>query len=132
MGTLTRVPNWEIILLNEINEAKNLSFQYGVHDCTIWAAGVVKAYSNLEWEASWKNKKEALKQQKETPMEDQVTEVLGMPIANILTTQRGDLVQKGSGMSASLGICIGLKVAFVKQEGICYVNLRDCAYSWRI
>jgi len=129
---LERVPNWESILAEQIVLAKNVLFEYGKHDCTIWATKVLKSYTNLDWKPSWKNKKEAIKLQKSIPMEDRVTEVLGLPLSNLLLTQRGDLVQKDLGMKASLGICIGRKVVFLYAEGICYVDLKDCVYSWRI
>lgn len=129
---LERIPNWESTLLEQIDMAKNVLFEYGKHDCTTWAAEVLRSYTNLNWKPSWTNKKEAIKLQKSKPMELQVSEVLGEPQGNILLTQRGDLVQKDLGMKAALGICIGRKVVFLYAEGICYVDLKDCVYSWRI
>ena len=130
---LVRDPSWEAILNEQIELSKTAVFEYGKMDCTTWAASIIRSYTNLEWQPSWKNKKEAIRRHSRTPMEEQVTEVLGPPIANILTTQRGDLVQKGLGINSALGICIGRKVAFLYEpEGICYFDLKDCTYSWRI
>jgi hypothetical protein len=133
MGKIERLPNWEILLAEKIAESKTLMFEYGKNDCTIWAANIVKSYTNLVWEATWKNKREALLRHKQMPMEDQVSEILGPPLGNILLTQRGDLVQKDKNINSALGICIGRKVIFLYHlEGICYVDLKDCVYSWRI
>jgi len=129
---LERVLNWESILIEQIMLTKDMSFEYGKHDCTTWAASVLRSYTNLTWKPSWKNKKEAIKLHKSKPMEDQVSEVLGTPHYSILHTQRGDLVQKALGLESSLGICIGRKVVFLLEEGICYADLKDCVYSWRI
>ncbi len=130
MGPL-RKDNWESLLAKELVKSKTLSFKYGENDCTIWATNMLKSYSDLNWEATWTNKKEALRLQKSKPMEDQVSEVLGPPRVNLNLTKRGDLVQKDKDMSAALGICIGSKVAFLKpKEGICYADLQDCTYSW--
>ena len=130
---LNRVSNWESILHNKIAESKYLVFEYGRNDCTIWAANVIKSYTDLAWEPTWNNKTSALKQHSKKPLEIQATEVLGSPRSNILMTQRGDLVQKDLGIDAKFGICIGRKVVFLKEiEGICYVDLKDCIYSWRV
>lgn len=129
---LNRLPNWESILINEINESKNCLFEYVENDCTTWAAKVIRSYTDLKWKPSWKSKKEAIKLHKSKPMEEQVSDVLGSPIANIMTTQRGDLVQKDTGLNSALGICIGRKVVFLYQKGICYADLKDCVHSWRI
>lgn len=130
---LIRKDNWESILAEEIVKSKTLPFEYGKNDCTVWSVNVLKKYCNLTWNPPWKNKKEAFKLHKSKPMEDQVSEVLGEPTVNLMTTQRGDLVQKGKGLDSALGICIGRKVALLKQkEGICYTDLKDCDYSWRI
>ena len=132
MEGIIRKYNWQTILLQEIEKSKVLKFEYAVNDCTIWAANIIKSYTNLVWEPKWKNKKEALRYHREKPMEDRVSEVLGPYRNNLLTTQRGDLVQKDLGMDAALGICLGSQCAFLYNEGICYVPLNECTYSWRI
>jgi hypothetical protein len=129
---LVRVSSWESILAKQIINSKNKPFKYGSNDCTTWAVKTLKLYSNLDWKPCWTTKKEALAFHKEKPMEDRVTEVLGQSRGNILLTQRGDLVQVNSGMKSALGICIGIKVVFLYKKGICYVDLKDCVYSWRI
>ena len=130
---LERKPNWENILLAQVMQAKSLIFKYGENDCTIWSAKVLKSYSNLEWEPVWRSKREALKLHASSPMEKQVSNVLGSPYPNLLNTKRGDLVQKGIGLKSTLGICIGNKVVFLETiKGICYADLQDCKYSWRI
>lgn len=133
MGVLTRKENWESILATELLKSKDKAFKYGKNDCTIWSVNMLKSYSDLDWTPPWTNKQEALKFQKNNPMEVLVSKILGPPIGNLATTQRGDLVQIGTGMDSALGICIGRKVALLKQvEGICYADLSDCEYSWRI
>ena len=133
MGCLNRKENWESILATELVNSKDKPFKYGKNDCTTWSVNILKSYTDLTWNPPWVDKREAIKLQKSKPMEDQVTEVLGDPIANLATTQRGDLVQIGTGMDSALGICIGRKVALLKPiEGICYADLSDCEYSWRI
>jgi hypothetical protein len=129
---LIRKPNWAAILIEQIELAKQATFEYGKHDCTIWAANVVKSYTDLKWEATWSNEKEAMIRHKRKPMEDQVSDLLGAPIGNILLTRRGDVVQRDLGIKSSLGICIGSKTAFLYTKGICYFDLQDCSYSWRI
>lgn len=130
---IKRKENWESILAKELVRSKNLPFKYGKNDCTIWSSNMLKAYTNIDWNPTWKDKKEAIKLHKSRPMEDQVSEVLGAPRPNLMNTQRGDLVQTGTGLDSALGICIGRKVALLKpKEGICYADLQDCAYSWRI
>jgi hypothetical protein len=133
MGRLVRKDNWQSILTSEIEKAKNTVFEYGVQDCATWASKVIRTYTDLTWVPSWENKKEALKFHKEKPMEKRISEILGeAPRGNILLTQRGDLVQKDLGLDSAVGICIGNKVVFLYTDGICYYDLADCIYSWRI
>jgi hypothetical protein len=132
VGQIIRVSNWESILNDELVKADKLTFEYGVFDCTTWAAKVLRSYSNLDWFPSWTNKKEAIKLHRSRPMENQVSDVVGERRGNILLTNRGDIVQKGTGIKSSLGICIGRKVAFAYEKGLCYTDLIDCKYSWRI
>lgn len=130
---IERKENWESILAAELLKSKTMPFQYGKNDCTIWASNMLKTYSNLVWNHSWTNKREAMQLHKSKPMVNQVSDVLGEPIGNILATKRGDLVQKDTGLDSALGICIGNKVALLKPKiGICYADLKDCMYSWRI
>ncbi len=127
-----KVTNWEEILRESISAAETAEFCYGVHDCTTWAGTTVASYSDIEWTPSWKNKREALTCHDKLPMEDQVSKILGSPIGNVLWTQRGDLVQKDKGLDSALGICIGRKAVFIYKKGICFVDIQDCIYSWRI
>lgn len=130
---ITRVNNWATILYKEIEKSKTLSFEYSKNDCTTWSAKIIRSYTNLDWMPSWKNKKQALKLHKSNPMEKQVSEILGPYRTNLMLTKRGDVVQKGIGLDSSLGICIGSKVVFLAENiGICYSDLSDCTYSWRI
>ncbi len=129
---LKRKEKWESILATQIYKAKTIPFKYGVHDCATWVTETLKLYTNLEWEPSWANKKEAIKFQLSQPMEKTITEIIGEPRSNILLTQRGDLVQKDLGLNSAVGLCIGDKVVFLHKNGICYAELKDCIYSWRI
>lgn len=129
---LVRVNNWSSIMMDQIMQSENKKFEYGTNDCTTWAVKILKSYTDLDWIPTWKNKKEAIAYQKEMPMEERVSKVLGEYRNNINLTQRGDLVQKDKGMKSALGICVGKKVVFLYTEGICYVDLKDCTYSWRI
>ena len=131
---LTRVENWETILVDAVNSTIDDEFQYGKNDCTIWSTNILKSYTNLTWIPFWDNKKGALKAQAEMPMEVRTTKELGIePNSNINFTQRGDLVQKGIGMKATLGICLGSKVAFrAKPAGLNFYSISDCTFSWRI
>lgn len=131
---MERLNNWDYILTSKLRETKNLPFKYGSHDCASWSAYLLRSYTTFNWKPDWTNRTEALKKQSNTNMEVLVSELLGPYSINILNTKRGDLVQKGKGMQAALGIAIGGgKAAFlVKSKGICHVNLVDCTYSWEI
>jgi len=132
---MARIENWEVKLQEALDRTSQVKFEYGTADCTTWSAMIVKSYTDLEWEATWTNETEALKQQKDEPMEDQVSKVLKKsPRSLISQTKRGDVVQKGTGMKAALGIFVGQgKVAFVtKLNGLTYIPLTECTYSWEI
>lgn len=44
----TRLDGWESNLIAWLAETRNLEFQYGVHDCALFAAGAVKAVTGRD------------------------------------------------------------------------------------
>ena len=134
MERIIRDERWEVKLVKALQDAETVKFEYGITDCTTWSAYVVSQYTNLKWQPTWTNKKEALKQQKSKPMEQQVSKVLKQGPKTIFTKiKRGDLVQKGVGIDAALGIYVGQgKVAFIAKVGLVYIRVTECTYYWEI
>ena len=134
MERIIRNENWELQLAKALQESKSVEFEYGVADCTTWSAYMVSQYTNFTWEPTWANEEEALSQQASRPMEEQVSEILGQQPKHILTkVKRGDVVQKGTGMDAALGIYVGQgKVAFISFKGLVYFPIQACKYYWEI
>jgi len=63
-----------------------------------------------------------------------VSKVLKQGPKTIFTKiKRGDLVQKGVGIDAALGIYVGQgKVAFIAKVGLVYIRVTECTYYWEI
>jgi len=132
-----RKPGWEGILQQEIQKANTSEFNWGTNDCTSWSFKVLSKISDTDEiqyiSELYTNKKSALKIWAEKSILDRVIERIGKPRCNLMLTKRGDLVlEDNNNLGETLGICIGNKVAFLGEEGLVYISLMKCKYSWEI
>lgn len=133
---LVRFENWPVLLAQEIDRARAATFAWGVHDCCLWAADVVKALTGVDHaadlrgtysdEAGARARIEAL-----GGLEAFVGSRLGAPIA-LGHVWRGDVVLHRVDGVEYLGICDGRWTFFVAPRGLLPVRTQGCVLAWRV
>ena len=56
-----RLPDWKSRLIDHVGACAQLLFEYGTHDCALFAAGCVEAMTGVDHAAKWRGKYTTLK-----------------------------------------------------------------------
>ncbi len=124
--------------LADLIEARRLEpFRWGQHDCGLWGAAVVEAITGADFGAAFRGQyddaagaAEALRLHGGGTLIktfDQHLERIAPAFA-----QRGDLVCKGRGRTAAIGVCIGAEALFVGDDGLIRMARPDWSAAWRV
>lgn len=137
---MVRLEGWEDRLDAAIEEARRRPFEWGVHDCALFAAGIVEALTGFdccaEWRGGYAGEAEAAQVVRASGgLSAMVTAVLGQPIL-IAFAQRGDVVMIEVGPSAewegALGVCVGDKAAVATASGLRFAPRAMWLHAWRV
>jgi hypothetical protein len=131
-----KAPHWELRLAEAISAARHRPFAWGQHDCVTWAADTACAMLGVpSWADDWRGRYSTeigaarhLKKLGFASLYDAGLARLGEPLANRLMAQRGDIVFA----RAAFGVCVGIKAAFVGQDGLEFLHLREVQAAWRL
>lgn len=132
-----RVQNWELLLQDQIDAARERPFEWGQHDCATWAFEVRRVLtSGPDIAAKWRGRyttalgcKRQLSRLGYASMEEGGRDLLGDPLSAPLMAQRGDLVIGGP--DQSFGVCVGATCAFLAEDGLEFLPLSECLFAWR-
>lgn len=124
---MARVYNWRTTLTAHINEHREREFEWGQHDCALWAASCVAQIIGEDFaekvRGTYSTPEGAYKAILKAYNCHQITEIcqkfFGDPI-HIAFALPGDIVFRKSnmgGFDAILGICNGKSSIFVQEEG---------------
>ena len=135
----TRLENWDVLLNECIQDARDKPFEWGAHDCTTWAMTVRSAMTGSDpapWLGTYKTLRGAVGAIKKTghaDLEEAATSVLGAPVAP-LTAQRGDIVLMGddAAFGGAFGVVIGSHAAFVAEDGLTLHPVSEARRAWRV
>lgn len=130
-----RFEDWPQRLENEIQVAQNLVFQWGVNDCLLWTASIVKSITGVDhaqaYRGKYRTRSEAVKLLIDLGFHstaDAVTNKLRKH-DSVLMAQRGDVVF----FDGAIGICIGDRCMFLTDHsGLAFVPLNLCAAAWAV
>ena len=133
----TRVPNWEQVLADAIQQASTRPFVWGQHDCATWAFDLHRDLTNgPDHAALWRGRYRTpigcgrvLRRLGWTSLEEGGRALLGGPLDNVRLAQRGDLILGGA--PEAFGVVMGAKAAFVAPEGLVRLSLTNCRLAWR-
>jgi len=137
-----RKQGWPEILAAEIEAHRNRPFEWGVHDCALFAADVVQAMTDVDYSGKFRGRYSTEAEANELlermgGLEAIATDALGEPLDNPRFAQRGDVILINNdrcfprGMEA-LGICIGHKCAYVGKKGLIFLSMKDWQKAWRV
>ena len=128
-----RLPRWESILAEQIETAKHLPFEWGQHDCILWAGGCAEAITGRDFigfiRGQYSTQKQAYRIIKSlAPSLPEAVDLYAPQIA-IGRAQRGDVVWNGEAM----GVCNGVYSLFIMPDiGLVSIKTMDCLIAWRI
>jgi hypothetical protein len=133
----TRVPHWEQVLANAIQQASARPFAWGQHDCATWAFDLHRDLTDgPDHAALWRGRYRTpigcgrvLRRLGWASFEDGGRALLGDPLEDVRLAQRGDLILGGA--PEAFGVVIGAKAAFVARAGLVHLSLATCRLAWR-
>ena len=134
---MTRFEDWPQRLDAAIRAAKGRPFSWGDHDCTLFAANVVRELTGEDpaamYRGTYSNKEEADTAIVEAgSLETLVIAALGEPISPKLA-QRGDVVMiETEEDGEALGICLDHRAAFAAPVGVTLLKMSRCSKAWRV
>jgi len=134
-----RRSDWDLLLFEAVEAARNRPFEWGVHDCATWAHDVRRLLTDADdlasaWRGRYTTARGAARVMRRLgwkDLEEAARAFLGEPLETPLLAQRGDIVSTG-GEAPALGVCLGAQAAFLSPEGLTMIRLSDCRLAWRI
>lgn len=134
MGWMRR-EGWERALSAEVEAARTRPFEWGRHDCALWAADCVMAMTGNDPAACWRGRYRtalgAARILRRSGCDDiaaMAARVLDAPLPSPVMARRGDILSDGEAM----GVCIGAAAAFLSPDGLVFKPLAACAVGWRV
>ena len=133
-----RIAGWTSLLAARLEAARAAPFVWGQHDCATWAFDLRRDLTGGEdiaalWRGRYRTQMGAVRVLRRLgwpSLEVAGRDLLGVPLANRLLAQRGDMVLGGA--DPAFGICMGAKAAFVAPEGLVLLPLDHCRMAWRV
>jgi hypothetical protein len=138
---MSRVNNWPSVLSAEIERARALPFQWGIHDCCLWPASVALALTERDPAFNWRGKYttawSAVKLWRAHSdgllglIHDGCAGVGFAPV-DVALAKRGDIVAGKQGDFYVGGICIGRQFAGVGVSGLVFNPMCNAVRAWEI
>lgn len=128
-----RHQNWEH-RLNEFLKSVG-PFEWGTNDCCMFAVNAVEAMTGKDHGKPYRGYKTALgavrRLEKFGGVEGIATIELGDP-KPVKQAKRGDVVSIQNGENIILGICVGVKMAAVSEEGLTLFSMSVARNAWSV
>ncbi|MCF6267638.1 MAG: hypothetical protein L3J57_13995 [Desulfuromusa sp.] len=135
---MSRLPDWQSRLYNEIQARMNVPFQWGENDCLMFVSDMVLAVTGIDYAADYRDlytdEDAANNIMLQLTPEGTVTGIIDLFFDRIpvLQASRGDLVARPSHPSPAAGICAGGGCYFVGPDGLFKWPLQSCITAWRV
>lgn len=138
---IKRKSNWPEILSEELDKADKRPFEFGKHDCCLFAANILKAMTGNDFACGLRNYRSAagsirmLQTKGAGTLSKTMTVIMrerkckSIPPAQ---ARRGDLVMAVPSETDELavGICVGTHAAFA-TDGVSYLPMAEVKRAWR-
>lgn len=128
-----RHQNWEH-RLNEFLKSVG-SFEWGTNDCCMFAVKAVEAMTGKDHGKPYGGYKTALgaarRLEKFGGVEGIATIELGEP-KPVKQAKRGDVISIKNGENLILGICLGVKIASVSEDGLTFFSMSVANNAWSV
>ena len=133
-----RAPGWDIRLRRLVEDAAAKPFEWGTHDCALFAFAAFEAVTGQPHrrEERWTNAREAARLLDRVPLRRLGARWFGEPVEGWKQARRGDIVLIGSRRAfrgqPSLAVCVGVDVACPGEECLQFEALRHSFCTWKI
>jgi hypothetical protein len=128
-----RHQDWEY-RLNEFLKSVG-PFEWGANDCCMFAVNAVESMTGKDHGKQYRGYKTALgaarRLEKFGGVEGIATIELG-DLKPIKQSKRGDVVSIQNGENIILGICLGVKMAAVSEEGLTFFSMSVARNAWSV
>jgi hypothetical protein len=129
--------DWLAQLLARISASQETPFEYGSHDCCMFAAKCVDSMMDSKLtehlSLAYQNKLSATRFLASfESLEDAVTAHLGAPLQKTALASRGDVVMFQDGDSFAIGVCLGADFVAAGVVGVVYHTMHRAMRAWRV
>lgn len=130
-----RYQDWEIRLRDFIESRRHMPYAIGSNDCCLFVADAILAITGNDPAKGLRgyttqDEAQALIDD-HGGMKSLVTEFLGKANGP-LCARRGDVVSVDTPEGLAVGVCLGVKAAFVTDKGLRFRPMSDCLDSWAV
>ncbi len=142
LGEIKHLENWPTKLNDFIDSCRTKPFEWGQHDCCLFAANAVQATTGIDpaagtFRGKYKTNFEALRLVRRfggiEKLAAKVCARFEFPPVKVTLAQRGDMVLlKKKQEDPVMGICLGRISAFPAMEGLRFVSTSECSKAWKI
>ena len=134
-----RRADWPERLAEVVKAARGRPFQWGRHDCATFAFDCVLAMTGVDRLADFRGRyrtakgaRRALKRIGGVATVEDLATALTIRPADAQTAQRGDVVLIDGDLGPTLGVCLGVRSAFVGPDGLAFAPTAVVRRAWRV
>lgn len=135
-----RLEGWELRLAALLSEARNRPFEWGAHDCMLFAADAVVALTGRDPAAEYRGAYDSALGASRIAdpfggyagLIDHCLAGIGSRLGNMKFAQRGDIALIGTGNGPAAGVVIGSRVAAPVETGWALHPLNAALVVWAV
>lgn len=142
MSSLSRRDDWPERLHAAVNDARRRPFDWGIHDCVLWACEAVRSMTGVDWADGWRgtydDERSAARKMREIAGRG-LPELAAKYAADFQCDEipvkqagRGDVVMVDTNLGPALGIVIDHRVAIAAPDGLAFLPVNGALKAWRI
>ncbi len=134
-NALIRLPDWPERLADYVEAARTRAFEYGAHDCCMFAAGAVEAMTGANPMSRFRYRGRLGAERlirRAGSIDALVYRTLGEALPSPAQAGRGDVVIADLENGATVGVCLGDDCAFAGDPGIVFRPRSATRVAWRI
>jgi len=128
--------NWPEVLDKCISDARGKPFEWGEHDCCMFAANVVEELTGTDYAAEFRGKYKTMRGASKALGKIPLDKTMDKKLKRTQHPNRGDVVLIGKEITQqplpALGICLGMTVALIGDQGIEFLPVAVIAAAWDV
>jgi hypothetical protein len=140
---MIRSQDWQLALAAELEAAETMAFQWGSHDCCLFACDVIRAMTGVDLGADFRGKYDDAAGAAEVIAEATGGKGLDVLIAQICAANdmpeiapafawRGDVCLFDTDLGPAVGIIAGSEAAYLSPDGLVMVPVEKLRTAWRV